>query len=371
MKETLRILYLIDHLESNYPRDQNYIIKFMIEQGHEVEVITAMDYRFKIYDSLLFPTARILRYPTAFKVRRANIYIHPYIVRELFRSFDVAHSFTFFTFSSILGVFARANIKVIRSEIGQPHGLNFIKAKRGVYSALVHIYKRDYSYVTAYNHLEAKSLELLGFPKSKIVLLPPMIDFKMFASLRKPPGRILNIGVIGRISLEKGIHRIVPIVKELIKNTQSTSHKFRLILAGRADEGKYANAILSSLQKLLDSRFIYLGEVAPPYRFYKMVDIVIVPSLTETGAIAVLEAMAAGKCVIASNIYPINLYISHGINGFLFNNFHEATEILRGILEGSVKIGTVSAKAQEYAKNHDYRIICKVLEQVYRRGLTR
>jgi hypothetical protein len=39
MKETLKILYLIDHLESNYPRDQNYINKFMIEQGHEVEVI--------------------------------------------------------------------------------------------------------------------------------------------------------------------------------------------------------------------------------------------------------------------------------------------------------------------------------------------
>jgi glycosyltransferase involved in cell wall biosynthesis len=102
-----------------------------------------------------------------------------------------------------------------------------------------------------------------------------------------------------------------------------------------------------------------------------MVDIVIVPSLTETGAIAVLEAMATGKCVIASNIYPINLYISHGINGFLFNNFHEATEILRGILEGSVNTELVSAKAQEYAKNHDYRVICKVLEQVYRQGLAR
>jgi glycosyltransferase involved in cell wall biosynthesis len=370
MRETLRILYLIDHLETNYPRDQNYIIKFMMDRGHEVEVITTTNRRYQVYDALFFPTVRILRYPTAFKVRKANIYIHPSILYELLRGFDIVHSFTFFTFSSVLGIFAKANTKVIRSEIGQPHGLNFIKAKKGVYSALVHTYKRNYSYVTAYNHLEAKSLELLGFSKSKIVLLPPMIDFKMFASLRKPPDHILNIGVIGRISPEKGIHRIVPIVKELIKDTQSTSHRFRLILAGRADEEKYASAVLSSLHKLLNSRFTCLGEVAPPYRFYKMVDVVIIPSLTETGAIAVLEAMAAGKCVIASNIYPINLYISHGINGFLFNNFHEATEILRGILEGSVDMGSVSAKAQEYAKNHDYRIICKVLEQVYRRGLT-
>jgi glycosyltransferase involved in cell wall biosynthesis len=370
MKETLSILYLIDHLETNYPRDQNYIIKYMIDRDHEVEVITTIS-RYKIYDSLFFPTVRILRYPTAFKVRKASIYIHPSILYELSRGFDAVHSFTFFTFSSVLGIFVKANSKVIRSEIGQPHGSNFTKAKKGIYSTLVNIYKNNYSYVTAYNYLEAKSLELLRFPKSKIVLLPPMIDFKMFSSLRKPPEHMLNIGVIGRISPEKGIHRIVPIVKELMKDIQGTGNKFRLILAGRADEREYARTILSSLQKLLGSKFIYLGEVASPYNFYKMVDVVIVPSLIETGAIAVLEAMAAGKCVVASNIYPINLYISHGINGFLFNNFHEATEILRGILAGSINTGSISAKAQEYAKNHDYRVICKVLEQIYRQGLMR
>ncbi|MCC6056340.1 MAG: glycosyltransferase family 4 protein [Desulfurococcaceae archaeon] len=368
MRETLRILYLIDHLETNYPRDQNYIIKFMMDRGHEVEIITTTNRRYQVYDALFFPTARILRYPIAFKVRKASVYIHLSILHELLRDFDAVHSFTFFTFSSVLGIFAKANIKVIRSEIGEPQGLNFTKAKKGIYSTLVHMYKNSYSYVTAYNYLEAKSLELLGFPRSKIVLLPPMIDFKMFSSLRKPPDHILNIGVISRISPEKGIHRVVPIVKELIKDTQSTSHKFRLILAGRADEGKYASNILSSLQKLLGSRFIYLGEVALPYRFYKMVDVVIVPSLHETGAIAVLEAMAAGKCVVASNIYPINVYISHGVNGFLFNTPSEAAKIVSNILTGSIDIERVSAKAQECAKNHDYRVVCKVLEQIYCQG---
>jgi glycosyltransferase involved in cell wall biosynthesis len=371
MRETLKILYLIDHLETNYPRDQNYIIRFMMEGGHEVEVITTTNRSYQVYDPLFFPTARILRYPIAFKLRNANIYVHPSILHELFRSFDVTHSFTFFTFSSMLGILAKAYIKVIRSEIAQPQGSNFFKAKKGIYSTLVHMYKNSYSYVTAYNHLEAKSLELLGFTKNRIVLLPPMIDFKKFSLLRKLSEHELNIGVIGRISPEKGIHRIVPIVKELMKDKQGTSHRFRLILAGRADEGKYASAILSSLQKLLGSRFIFLGEVAPPYRFYKMVDIVIVPSLIETGAITVLEAMAAGKCVVASNIYPINLFISHGINGFLFNTPSEATKIISSILAGFVNIELVSAKAQEYAKNHDYRVICKVLERVYRRGLMR
>jgi len=48
--------------------------------------------------------------------------------------------------------------------------------------------------------------------------------------------------------------------------------------------------------------------------------------------------------------YPINLYISHGINGFLFNMLSKATEIASSILAGSIDIELVSAKSQRYAK---------------------
>jgi glycosyltransferase involved in cell wall biosynthesis len=64
----------------------------------------------------------------------------------------------------------------------------------------------------------------------------------------------------------------------------------------------------------------------------------------------VLEAMAAGKCVVTSNIYPINLYVSHVINSFLFNTPSEAAEIISNILAESVNIEHILAKAQEYAK---------------------
>ena len=42
----LSIAYLIDHLESNYPRDRNYIIKYMMEQGHNIIVFTSLDRKF-------------------------------------------------------------------------------------------------------------------------------------------------------------------------------------------------------------------------------------------------------------------------------------------------------------------------------------
>jgi glycosyltransferase involved in cell wall biosynthesis len=132
----------------------------------------------------------------------------------------------------------------------------------------------------------------------------------------------------------------------------------------------YSNYIYYFLivAKLLGLRFIYLGEVALSYSFYRIVDIVIVPSFTETGAIIVLEAMAAGKCVVTSNIYLINLYVSHVINSFLFNTPSEVAEIISNILAESVNIEHILAKAQEYTKNHDYRVTCKVLEQIHRQS---
>ena len=368
MRGSLNILYLIDHLETTYPRDQNYIIRFMLEHGHHVEILTSADKRFCPYDSKFFPTAKILRCPTILQIKKAKVYFHPFIVSKFRKEYDIIHSFTFFTYSSALATLLRGKVKFIRSEIGPPYGLNFIKAKAklSIYHTLTDMYRHFYGYYTAYNELEAKTLELLGFPKERIIVLPPMIDFEGFSTLRNDNEEDeVILGVIARISWEKGIHRLIPIMKQVIERTSSGIRKFRLILAGRSDNKHYAEMVISSLRNLLHGKFIYLGEVAPPYDFYKKVDVVIVPSLTETGAITVLEAMASGKCVVASNIYPINLYISQESTGFLFNTPSEAAKIILDILAGNVDIENISKAAQSYARKHDYRLVCAKLEDLY------
>jgi len=236
---------------------------------------------------------------------------------------------------------------------------------------LVNMYKGSYDYITVYNQLEGKSLELLDFPKERIAILPPMVDFDLFSSLHSDhENSLISVGIISRISPEKGIHRVVPIMREVLENMPDAGRRLKLVLAGRIDDQNYAKRVLANLRSLLQSRFVYLGEVAPPYRFYKNVDIVIVPSHAETGAITVLEAMAAGKYVIASNIYPINLYISHGLNGFLFNTFSEAARAILNVLGRCINTKSISSEAQKYVKKHDYRIVCQRLERIYHCNLS-
>ena len=367
----MKILYLIDYLETNYPRDQNYVIRFMMERGHDIEVVTSKDPKFEQYDAFFFPRVKILRCPVVLRVKKAKIYFDPIVLRKIYQTYDVIHSFTFFTFSSIHAIFAKSRVKVIRTEVGSPDGLNFVKAKHGIYSLLVNMYKNCYDYFTAYNQVEKRSLELLGFPKERIIILPPMVDFERFSSLqRNCMEDLVSIGIIARISPEKGIHRIIPIMKKVLK-MRDAHPKCKLVLAGRIDDSNYARRILTDLRKMLGSSFAYLGEVAPPYNFYETVDVVIVPSIDETGAITVLEAMSAGKIVIASNIYPINLYIIDGINGFLFNTYSEASRKVLDVIENNVDIGKITSKAQEYAKRHDYKVVCRKLEEVYYRGFSK
>jgi glycosyltransferase involved in cell wall biosynthesis len=76
----------------------------------------------------------------------------------------------------------------------------------------------------------------------------------------------------------------------------------------------------------------------------------VLPSSAEAFPMVLLEAMVSGTPPIGSTAGGILDIIIDGINGLLSNNFHEATEILRDILEGSVNTGSVSAKVQEHAK---------------------
>jgi len=363
---TLKILYFIDALESNYPRDQNYIIKYMAEKGHDTYVVTSKDPKFQSYDVLLSP-ARVIRAPRLFSIRKARVYLSHDVLRLGVKKWDVVHAFTFFTFSASIGAFMKSDVKVIRSEVGSPNGATFIKAKNiKLYVFLREFYKKFYTYFVVYNDVERKNLEFLGFPRERVVVLPPMIDYVKFSSLsRNTSSRSITVGTIARLSPEKGIHRLIKIINVLMKEEPRLLRKTRWCIAGRIDDEKYGVTVLRHLKSLLGERFEYFGEIAPPYDFYTFVDIAIVPSISETGAIAVLEAMAAGKVIIASDIYPINLYINHGENGFLFKEEYEAAKILRELLSGSINVRTISRNAQNYAIRHDYRAICKKLERVY------
>ena len=337
----------------------------MSDRGHNVTVLTTRNRSYERNDQIFFPNTRIFRTPLLLSIKAARVFLHPLMFNR-FKKYDIVHAFTFFTFSSVAASFFRANKYFLRSEILDSKQTNCLKAEEFIYKALLLFYKNFYSKIYGYSVEEVSILKTFGFPERNVFLLPPMVDstvFSHFSRKLQVSGAPLIIGTIGRISPTKGMHNIFRILEHLIK---LSGNDFRFVLAGRIDNQKYAQSVFSKLSMVLGNKFTYLGEIPSPKVFYEQVDVVIVPSLEmETGSIVTLEAMAAGKVVIANNLYPMNLYIRNSINGFLYDSFEDAGKKIARLFDEPELKESLSNAAQKDSLIFDLAKVCEDLEQEY------
>jgi len=134
---------------------------------------------------------------------------------------------------------------------------------------------------------------------------------------------------VGRVSPEKnlvGLLRCVKLIREKYKAVT-------LVIAGPKDpilSDNAANFYLSALnaygKKLgIDQNTIFMGGLgrSQTAQAYGMCDIFVYPTLSpiETQGLAVLEAMASGKPIVASDWNGIREYVIHGVNGLLASTY--------------------------------------------------
>lgn len=169
---------------------------------------------------------------------------------------------------------------------------------------------------------------------------------------------MVTIGYIGRFTHQKGIHRIIDIVIRLMNDYKDV----KIAFVGQPSI-EYEN-IINELEK--HTGFKYLGFLPSSIDFYSQVDIVLVPSLWESGSIVVLEAMAAGKVVIASNINPHTEYIEHGKTGFLANVDEDFYKYCIELIHNKELIQTIGRNANTKAKEYDWINVFSKTEEMYK-----
>lgn len=126
--------------------------------------------------------------------------------------------------------------------------------------------------------------------------------------------RPIRIGFLGRIVRYKGPQFLVKAFGLL---THKYKNKIELMIGG---DGKYLN-ILKKLVFFhgLNDHVKFFGYIDDKQKFFEDIDILCVPSLKEAFGLVLVESMAHGVPVIASDIPGINEVISHDANGMLFN----------------------------------------------------
>ncbi len=117
------------------------------------------------------------------------------------------------------------------------------------------------------------------------------------------------IGTVGRLSHEKGHAYLIEAMAELAKDIG----RMKLLIAG---DGPLKNDLEHLVEKLgLCGHVKLIGYEEKIGEFLSSIDVFVLPSLTEGLPVSLLEAMAAGKPVIASRVGGTQEVIEDGENG--------------------------------------------------------
>lgn len=200
------------------------------------------------------------------------------------------------------------------------HSANAGNLKLKFYQALAYrALKKADRVMTVSPHQKELLLEK-GIPSAILTVLPNGVDTEMFAptgneeNLRAEwgiPGDAVVLGFVGRLSKEKNI----PLLLEAFSQVVQEHKKLFLILAGEGPERKNVEKLISELGLQEKARLVGFLENTVP--FYSSIDLFVQSSDTEGMPNTVLEAMAMGLPVVATEVGGVGELIQNNEEGFL------------------------------------------------------
>jgi glycosyltransferase involved in cell wall biosynthesis len=295
-----------------------------------------------------------------------------FIIRRI--SPDIVH-----THSSKTGVLGRLAAWICRVPciVHTVHGFAFPFAKtnleRIVYVNLERVARTITSRLIVLNSDDYKTaVNLVGFASNKVVIIPNGVNLDVFKFRHRSFGDLTfshkNLGpqfsfaIVGRLCRQKNqIFILETIAKMDIKNRS----KFEILIVGDGEDRAYLqNYVVSNG---LESTVRFLGWIADMPKVLNEIDCLIVSSLWEGLSLVILEAMACGVPIIASNI-PGNACVIRNLHsGLLFDldNHQSLMECILFILRNKKGVGDIVENAlTSVRENHDLRkrtdMICKV-----------
>lgn len=177
------------------------------------------------------------------------------------------------------------------------------------------------------HHSESNALSL-----NKQISLPYTIvdqcalNEKELLLINKSAKKPIRYGYLGRLSEEKGILHLTNYFRNL---------NYPFIIAG---DGPQKNEILSLIKENTLCQYVGLIDVNEIAAFFKKIDVLIIPSFEESGPLVGLEAMAAGKLIISTNVGAMSDRLSN-LKSFWFDieNVSSLQECINEIEDLSIR----------------------------------
>jgi len=145
-------------------------------------------------------------------------------------------------------------------------------------------------------------------PAEKLVVIPNAVDAEQFRIDRDPPPGPFAVGFIGRLDPIKRLPDLLTAIKLL-------DGRARLHVFG---EGEDRSRVEADVRRLgLESLVTLHGAIAQPQDALRQLELLVLPSSAEGFGLVLIEAMAAGVPVVATDIPAARDIVHHGETGLL------------------------------------------------------
>lgn len=221
---------------------------------------------------------------------------------------------------------------------------------------------------------------------NKMVIVPNGIDLTKFSvdQAKKRhlwrarfniPQDALLVGIVGRLAPIKNHNFFVDVIEHIIKNHDSNDLYFVIVGDGETrtdiqlslmnrgisfnyfpDDKKLRKTLFTSWEKEMD--YVYAG-----------LDIVCLTSLNEGTPISVIEAQAASRPVVSTNVGAVADTMLNNESGFLVEDFNvvEFSEHISRLLSDSKLRSHMGAKGKNFAfKKYSHTRLVEDMRQLYR-----
>jgi glycosyltransferase involved in cell wall biosynthesis len=205
-----------------------------------------------------------------------------------------------------------------------------------------YLYNRRVDGVVAISRVIMKLLTEAGVERDRIRLIHSGIDPERFvhcAAAVTEREAVAVVGIVAALEERKG-HRYLFEAAAALKRR---GHKIKYLVAGEGPARRQLEERVKALNLADEVRFCGFVSDAPD--FLSQIDIFILPSLYEGLGVAVLEAMAAGKPVIASRVGGLPELVADGETGLLV-----APKNVEGLAEAIARLADDESLARAMGK---------------------
>lgn len=209
---------------------------------------------------------------------------------------------------------AAADVTAVSTVAMPVEGFDVGFLRKRAYALLNSLAEKKISrFITVSRRLEADLVSGHGIPASEVRLIPNPVDLSEFnpENLDAAPviekfslrGRLV-LGALGRLEWQKGYPCLVEALALMLEKEPGLREKLVCLVAGA---GRLEPELRKQVEAArLSGNVTFCGALPSARDFLGALDIFLMPSLLEGQPLALLEAMAMGKAIVASDIPGIN-----------------------------------------------------------------